>query len=67
MNEKGNRLGRGGGYYDRFLAQAEGAFKMGFCYKEQVLEAVPTDLHDITMDAVATQNGVIDIGEKYKI
>jgi len=47
----GNRMGRGKGYYDRFLAGCT-AFKAGICFSSQMLPAVPHDEHDIGMDAV---------------
>jgi 5-formyltetrahydrofolate cyclo-ligase len=50
-----HRLGRGGGFFDRLLAgRAANAFKLGLCFSFQLLEAVPTDGHDIVMDAVVT-------------
>ncbi len=46
----GDRLGRGGGYYDRFFAKYQKIFKVGVCYREQVLAAIPTEPHDIKLD-----------------
>jgi len=48
----GIRLGRGGGYYDRFFAKYKNIFKVGICYKEQVLEYLPTESHDIKLDRI---------------
>ena len=50
----GNRLGRGKGYYDRFLSQESwrSVPKIGICFPCQLLECVPTDSHDIRMDDV---------------
>jgi len=50
----GNRLGRGRGYYDRFLSQHKEVEKIGICFDFQVVEKVPTDPNDIPMDAVLT-------------
>lgn len=49
-----NRLGRGKGYYDRFLGQfaLRHVFKIGLCFPFQVLEELPTQAHDVKMDAV---------------
>lgn len=49
---KGNRLGRGKGYYDRLLARMAhtGTYKLGICFPFQVVESVPVDAHDIVMD-----------------
>lgn len=50
----GNRMGRGRGYYDRFLSQPtlKQAYKLGICYPCQLVEQVPTNSHDVAMDAV---------------
>lgn len=55
---KKNRLGRGKGYYDRLLSSTS-AVKIGICYDFQLLENVPTDLHDIKMDIIITPNNII--------
>lgn len=49
----GARLGRGRGYYDRYLA-SEGfrAVCIGVCFAEQVVDELPTEPHDRAMDAV---------------
>jgi 5-formyltetrahydrofolate cyclo-ligase len=50
-----NRLGYGAGYYDRFLPKLrENAFKIGICYEFQVVEQLPSDPFDISMDAIVT-------------
>lgn len=49
------RLGRGGGYYDRFLSTLPArTAKAGICFDEQLVEAVPCAAHDRTLDAVFT-------------
>lgn len=52
----GYRLGRGKGYYDRFLSQPElaRAYKMGLCFPFQLLQEVPVDAHDVPVDEVLT-------------
>lgn len=51
----GYRLGRGRGFYDRFLGRSRGAlFALGLCFEEQLVEAVPHDERDIPMDAILT-------------
>lgn len=48
----GNRLGRGKGYYDRFLKACK-AYKIGICFPFQFREAaIPTDSFDVPMDEV---------------
>lgn len=48
------RLGRGGGYYDRFLRRQHGAYKIGVGYGFQLLEDMPVTWHDVRMDKVIT-------------
>ena len=53
-----HRLGRGGGFFDRLLAgRAKDAFKLGICFSFQLLDTIPTEPHDIVMDAVVTDDG----------
>lgn len=47
-----NRLGRGKGYYDRFLPSIPQAYKIGVCFEFQKLNHVPTDTNDIKMDEI---------------
>ena len=50
-----HRLGRGAGFFDRFLAgRAANAFKLGVCFAFQMLDNIPMEGHDIVMDAVIT-------------
>lgn len=41
-----HRMGRGGGYYDRFLRKYRHTPKIGVCYAFQYLESIPRDRHD---------------------
>lgn len=51
----GDRLGRGRGYYDRYLSQpAFRGFKVGVCYAHQLTATLPAEPHDVRMDAVVT-------------
>jgi len=52
----GNRLGRGGGFYDRLLPGVCG-MKIGIAYTWQVVDSLPAAPHDIPVDAVVTPNG----------
>ena len=54
-----HRLGYGGGYYDRFLPQAEGAVKIGICYDFQRTEKEFAESHDIPADVLVTDRGII--------
>lgn len=57
FDRQGNRLGYGGGYYDRFLAlQAPQALRIGLAYGFQVVERLPAQLHDVPMDMLVTES-----------
>lgn len=62
-DRRGGRLGRGRGYYDRLLAESR-AVKMGVCYDFQLVDEVPTEPHDVRMDAIVTESGYIIIRKK---
>ena len=49
-----NRLGRGGGYYDKALNRKKNIIKIGLAYNIQKIAKVPTDSHDIKMDVIVT-------------
>jgi 5-formyltetrahydrofolate cyclo-ligase len=49
----GNRLGRGRGFYDRIL-KATGGIKCGVAYDFQLLEEIPAEPHDATVDFIFT-------------
>lgn len=53
-----NRLGRGKGYYDRFLKNTN-APKMGICFDFQLIDKVPTEPNDVKMDFVISENDFI--------
>ena len=56
---KGNRLGRGSAYYDRFFANAElKAARCGFAFAEQRVQAIPVAEHDERVDFLVTDEGV---------
>ena len=46
FDAKGRRLGRGGGYYDRFIKKLTHAVLVGVGYDFQLVEQVPTSQHD---------------------
>lgn len=51
FDDEGHRLGRGGGYYDRLLPRLK-AYKLGVCFPFQMLDEVPHEAYDCTMDEV---------------
>ena len=65
FDKNGNRLGRGGSYYDRFFANEKlKAHKCGFAYAEQVLDSIPVTNHDEPVDSLVTDNGVMFFNHK---
>ena len=51
-----NRLGYGGGYYDRFLPRmSPSALKLGVAFACQQVEEIPRDPHDIPLDCIVTE------------
>ena len=55
FDAEGHRLGRGKGYYDRFLARVPHLYKIGLCFSWQMVDHVPCDEHDAVMDEVIVQ------------
>ncbi|MGM9945188.1 MAG: 5-formyltetrahydrofolate cyclo-ligase [Lysinibacillus sp.] len=53
FNEVGYRVGFGGGYYDRYLSAFSGE-KMSIAFDEQIVDAVPTEVHDIPVNIILT-------------
>lgn len=59
-DRKGNRLGRGKGFYDRLL-KTTSATKIGVGYEFQLIDEVPSEPHDVAMDIIITQHSTIII------
>ena len=60
---RGHRLGYGGGFYDRTIAQLtkkKALYTLGCAYSEQAsTKFLPIGKYDKPLDAVATENGLI--------
>jgi len=57
---QGHRLGRGGGYYDRFLSQLEPkTLSIALSFEMQILNKIPIDIQDIPVDYIITEERVI--------
>jgi 5-formyltetrahydrofolate cyclo-ligase len=55
FDKKLKRIGYGGGWYDRLLCCAnQKSLKLGICHSFQVLEEIPSEEHDITLDGLIT-------------
>lgn len=51
FDKKGNRIGRGGGTFDRILADLD-CPKFGIAFDCQIVDDIPADSHDIRMDGI---------------
>ncbi len=59
FDRRGARLGRGGGFYDRLLADLPvGVIRIGVTVSEAFVPALPTEPHDRGVDWIATEHGV---------
>ncbi|MDX1459620.1 MAG: 5-formyltetrahydrofolate cyclo-ligase [Xanthomonadales bacterium] len=61
-DDRGGRLGMGGGYYDRYLAPLRrpgGPALLGVAYSLQQCRIVPTEPHDVRLHAVICENGAV--------
>ena len=52
FTEDGNRMGYGGGFYDKFLAQEPNHPTLALCYRFQMVDAIPTESYDIPVGRV---------------
>ncbi len=54
FTREGLRLGRGAGFYDRFLSLHPHALRLGIAFEEQVLSQLPVDSWDLPIDILLT-------------
>lgn len=52
FTKEGNRLGYGGGYYDRFFAKHPDVYKIGVAFDIQVIDSIPIEEHDFILDKI---------------
>jgi len=58
----GNRLGYGGGYYDKLLAERKKEMLIiALAYEEQLVDAIPAEKHDVKVDIIVTDQRVIRV------
>lgn len=63
FDRSGRRLGRGGGYYDRFLAEMGWATTIGLCHSSQIVDRVPAGPNDVAVRWVATDLEIFEAGK----
>jgi len=59
-DRKGNRVGRGKGFYDRLLATTR-AIKIGMSYDFQIVDEIDVDPHDVGVDLIITDKDVYKV------
>ena len=59
FTENGDRLGQGGGYYDRYLAANPQTLAIGMAWDIQQVPELPIELHDIRLSAIVTPTRVL--------
>ena len=52
FDKQGNRMGYGGGFYDKFLAEEPNHPTVALCYDFQIVEAIEREEHDVPVDCV---------------
>jgi 5-formyltetrahydrofolate cyclo-ligase len=58
FTRRGDRLGQGGGWYDRFLpGRRSDCVTIGVGFAEQILDEVPVEDHDVRLDAIVSDAG----------
>lgn len=62
FDPKGGRVGYGGGFYDRFFSNLQVKIKkIALAYEFQILDRVPIEEHDISIDAIITEKCIREI------
>lgn len=58
---KGNRLGYGGGFYDRFLRKFPNSKRVALCYDFQIYDEIPHEFFDEKVDLIISEENVINL------
>jgi len=56
---QGNRIGHGKGYFDRLLQKKIHAHRFGLAFELQIVESIPTERHDRTVEKIVTEDRII--------
>ena len=64
VDRNGNRLGYGGGFYDRFFKKYAKAKRIAYCYDFQIVNDIPTEAFDEKVDIIVTDKQIIKINER---
>ena len=67
IDQKGNRIGKGKGFYDRYLATLSATPPLvAVVYDEELLESIPAEPHDKLIDAVVTPSQTVRFNQRLK-
>ena len=62
FDDEGRRLGRGKGYYDRLLAERRNdCLAMGVIVSARLVDRVPTEDHDVSVEFLVTESGIKEV------
>lgn len=56
FDRKGNRIGYGGGYYDKYFAENPGIYRLAIAYAVQIVPEIAVEKTDIKMDCMITES-----------
>jgi 5-formyltetrahydrofolate cyclo-ligase len=59
FDSEGNRIGHGGGYYDRLLKKKCPAHRIGLAFELQVINRIPAEPHDEKVEMIITEERTI--------
>ena len=60
----GERLGFGGGYYDRFLHSNPSVATLGVVFSEFIVDQLPTESHDRMLGGIVSELGVLQVSNQ---
>ncbi len=67
FDRKDNRVGKGKGFYDRFLKLlSPKTIKIGLAFSCQIVKQIPTTENDVAVDKIVTEDGVIECETRHK-
>ena len=60
----GGRIGHGKGYYDKLLTQIKQAIRVALAFEFQIIDKIPMESHDVTMDLIITESRILQCPQK---
>jgi len=62
FDQRGCRIGYGGGFYDRLLLKAPRNLKaVGLCFNQNIEDKLPAESHDVKMNKIVTEERIIEV------